>query len=189
MRLAAFTVLSLVVAVTGLAFAQEKPAEKPVWESITDKEIDAITYEDAEIDRGFVTPLAEDLNHLDEDSRTRLDELADKFDEWLPGQEKEIGQRVRNWMCLATFPDLGRAEFEAELPYVIFEHLKKEIPEQQLKKALAWVILKPKEGKAVLEAKPLGMEGPVDEGPVRQRAAIYAKKLLGRLVGKLPPKA
>lgn len=189
MRLVGLAALCLVLASAGFTFAQEKPAEKQPWESITDEQIDAITYEDAEIDRGFVTPLAEDLNHLDEESLKRLEELVEKFDDWLPGQEKDIGQRVRNWMCVATFADLGRAEFEAELPYVIFEHLKKEIPEQQLKKALAWVILKPKEGKAVLEAKPLGMEGPVDEGPVRQRSAIYAKKLLGRLVGKLPPKA
>ena len=173
-----------------VAFASSAPAaEKQRWELITDKEIDAITYEDAEIDRGFVTPLAEDLNHLDEESLERLEEIQAKFDQWLPGQENEIGQRVRNFMCLATLPDLGRAEFEAELPYVIFEHLKKEIPERQLKKTLAWVILKPKEGKAILDAKPLGIEGPADEGPVRQRSAIYAKKLLGRLLGKLPPKA
>ena len=188
MRLTPLLTLTLLALIACFAVAQEKPAKQP-WESITDKEIDAITYEDAEIDRGFVTPLAEDLNHLDEESLKRLEDVQAKFDQWLPGQEKEVGQRVRNFMCLATLPDLGRAEFEAELPYVIFEHLKKEIPEQQLKKTLAWVILKPKEGKAVLEAKPLGIEGPADEGPVRQRSVIYAKKLLGRLVGKLPPKA
>jgi hypothetical protein len=181
----AFVVLASFALFTGGSFAQEKQP----WESITDKEIDAITYEDAEIDRGFVTPLAEDLNHLDEESLKRLEEVQAKFDQWLPGKEKEIGQRVRNWMCLATLPDVGRAEFEAELPYVIFEHLKKEVPEQQLKRALAWVILNPKEGKVITDAKALGFEGPVDEDEVRRRSVIYAKKLLGRLVGKLPPKA
>jgi hypothetical protein len=173
-----------------LALAAEKkkePAKQP-WELITDKQIDAITYEDAEDDLGFVTPLAPDLSNLDDDTKKRLDEFADKLDTWEPGDEKELGQQVRNWMCLCTFADLGHSEFEAEIPYVVFDRLKKDLPKEKLKKALAWVILKPDEGKAVLSARDLGFEEPLEEAEVRERAAIYAKKLLGRLVGKLPPK-
>jgi hypothetical protein len=162
--------------------------EKEPYEAITDKEIASITYEDASIDNGFVTPLAKDLSHLDEDRKKRLDEYENKLDDWEPGKEKKLGQRVRNWMAVTTYADLGRSEFEAEVPYVVFERLRKEIPKDKLIKALAWVILKPQEGKTVTKAPDLGVDEDLDEGEVRARSAIYAKKLLGRLLGKLPPK-
>ena len=166
--------------------APAKPAE--AWEKITDKEIASITYEDAEVDSGFVTPLAQDLSNLDDDSKKELDQLAEKLDQWVPGQEKDLVQQVRNWMCLCTFADLGRGLFEAEVPYVVFEKLKREMPREKLTKALACIVLKPDEGKLVLKAPDLGFEEDAPEADVRERHVIYAKKLLGRLVGKLPPK-
>jgi len=166
--------------------APAKPAE--AWEKITDKEIAAITYEDAEVDSGFVTPLAQDLSNLDDDSKKELDQFGEKLDQWVPGQDKDLVQQVRNWMCLCTFADLGRGLFEAEVPYVIFEKLKREMPKEKLTKALACIVLKPDEGKLVLKAADLGFEEDAPEADVRERHVIYAKKLLGRLVGKLPPK-
>ena len=166
--------------------APAKPQE--AWEKITDKEVASITYEDAEVDSGFVTPLAQDLSNLDDDSKKELDQFAEKLDQWVPGQEKDLVQQIRNWMCLCTFADLGRGLFEAEVPYVIFEKLKREMPREKLTKALAYIALKPDEGKLVLQAPDLGFEEDAPEADVRERHVIYAKKLLGRLVGKLPPK-
>jgi hypothetical protein len=178
------------------ADAPKEPAKKPAppekpkeaWELITEKEIASITFEDAEIDTGFVTPLSPDLSHLDEDTKKEMDQFAEKLDQWIPGFEKDLGQQVRNWMCLCTFADLGRGLFEAEYPYVIFDRLKRDIPKEKLAKALAYVILKPEEGKLVLQAPDLGFEEDCPEPEVRERSVIYAKKLLGRLVGKLPLK-
>jgi hypothetical protein len=171
---------------------QKPPDPKPSepFDSITRKDIDAITYEDAAIDNGFVTPLAQDLAHLDgdDDRKNRYEDFVDKLSDWEPGREKALGQRVRNWMAVCTFGDLGRSEFEAEVPYAVFEKIKKDIPRDQLIKALAWVILKPNEGKTITKAPDLGVEDELDEEQVRLRSAIYAKKLLGRLLGKLPPK-
>ena len=163
-----------------------KPAEP--WQAITDKEIASITYEDAEVDSGFVTPLAQDLSNLDDDSKKEMEQFGEKLDQWIPGQEKDLVQQLRNWMCLCTFADLGRGLFEAEVPYVIFEKLKREMPREKLTRALACIILKPDEGKLVLQAPDLGFEEDAPEADVRERHVIYAKKLLGRLVGKLPPK-
>src|SRR6185503_18902312 len=136
--------------------APAKPAE--AWEKITDKEIASITYEDAEVDSGFVTPLAQDLSNLDDDSKKELEQFGEKLDQWIPGQEKDLVQQLRNWMSLCTFADLGRGLFEAEVPYVIFEKLKREMPREKLAKALAYIILKPDEGKLVLQAPDLGFE-------------------------------
>src|SRR3989449_10902636 len=84
------------------AEAPKKPTttpSKPVepWQTITDKDIASITYEDAEVDSGFVTPLAQDLSNLDDDSKKELDQFAEKLDQWGPGQEKELVQQIRNW--------------------------------------------------------------------------------------------
>ena len=173
--------------------APKKPTSAPAkptepWQTVTDKEIASITYEDAEVDSGFVTPLTQDLSNLDDDSKKELNQFADKLDNWIPGQEKDLVQQVRNWMCLCTFADLGRGLFEAEVPYVVFERLKRDMPKEKLTKALAYIVLKPDEGKLVLKAADLGFEEDAPEADVRERHVIYAKKLLGRLVGKLPPK-
>jgi hypothetical protein len=180
-----------------LLAAAEPPKNKPTtapakpteaWQTITDKDIASITFEDAQEDNGFVTPLAQDLSNLDDDSKKELNNLADKMDNWVPGQEKDLAQQIRNWMCLCTFADLGRGLFEAEVPYVVFEKLKRDTPKEKLTKALAYIILKPDEGKLELKAPDLGFEDDAPEADVRERHVIYAKKLLGRLVGKLPPK-
>jgi hypothetical protein len=165
-----------------------KPPEKEAYELITAKEIASVTYDDATSDNGFICPLAKDLTHIEGDQKKRLDELNDKMDSWEPGQEKKIGQQVRNWIALCTLQDLGHGEFEAEVPYLIFERLKKDIPKEKLTKAVAWIILKPDDGKVILKAADLGFEDDLDEAAVRERSAMYAKKLLGRLEGKLPVK-
>src|SRR5258706_3995517 len=166
--------------------APAKPTE--AWQTVTDKDIASITFEDAQEDSGFVTPLAADLSNLDDDSKKELNNLADKMDNWVPGQEKDLVQQIRNWMCLCTFADLGRGLFEAEVPYVVFEKLKRDMPKEKLTKALAYIVLKPDDGKLVLKAADLGIEKDAPAADVRERHVVYAKKLLGRLVGKLPPK-
>src|ERR1051326_6198575 len=65
--------------IRGESTAPAKDQKEP-YESITDKEIAAIDFDDASQDSGFIAPLAQDLSHLDEDSRKRLDEITDKFD-------------------------------------------------------------------------------------------------------------
>src|SRR5882762_7373653 len=81
------------------ADAPKKPTTTPAkptepWQTITDKDIASITYEDAEVDSGFVPPLAQDLSNLDDDSKKELNQFADKLDNWIPGQEKDLVQQV-----------------------------------------------------------------------------------------------
>ena len=83
---------------------------------------------------------------------------------------------------------MTQGEFEGETAYVIFERIKKEIPKDDLIKICAWIVLKPEEGKAVTSAADLGYNGEMEEKELRERATVYAMKLLGRLLGKLPVK-
>ena len=168
------------------AAAQEKKAKEP-YESITKQQIDSIDYEDASVDEGFVGPLAKDLSHLDDLSKKRMEDIEDALEKWEPGFDRSISQQVRNFIALCTLADLAHGEFEAELPHVIFTKMRRDIPTEQLRKSLAWIILKPAEGKVILKAPEItGSDEPIDERAVRERSILYAKKLLGRLQGKLP---
>jgi hypothetical protein len=178
--------LCILAALTRLVAADAPPPKK--WEDVTARQIESIDLADAEIDNNFVTPLAQDLSHLDDETRKRLDELGDRLDAWQPGREKDLVQQLRNWMSLCTLIDITHGEFEAEFPYVIFDRLKKDIPKEKLTKGLAVLILNPEEGKVVTKGEDFDLENEANEQDVRERHVIYAKKLLGRLIGKLPVK-
>lgn len=168
--------------------ATQPASTKDAYKKITQKEIDSITFDDIEDDAGFVTPLASDLDNLDDDSKKRLDEWVAKLNDWPGSKEEDIGQRVRNLLHIASLADMVHSEFEGETAFVIFDKLKSEIDKDVLIKACAWIILKPNDGKAVTKAPELGWDDDAEEDALRERAQMYAKKLLGRLEGKLPKK-
>jgi hypothetical protein len=166
-------------------------ASKPkgyAYKAITQKEIDSITFDDIEDDAGFITPLAPDLDNLDDDSKKRLDEWVAKLNDWPGSKVDDVGQRVRNLLHVASLADMVHSEFEGETAFVVFDKLKSEIDKDVLIKACAWIILKPNDGKAITKVPELGWDDDADEDALRERAQMYAKKLLGRLEGKLPPK-
>ena len=189
--------LSIVLSLAGpFALADKpQPATKPAatkpakandpLAAITDKQIQEITYNDLPPDQGFVTPLAENLDNLDDDSQKRLAEWTDKLNAWAGARDENVAQRVRNLLAVASLSDLGRGEFEAETAYVIFEKLRGEVDKDVLIKACAWIVLKPEEGKTPTKVPELGWEDELDETMVRVRVPLYAKKFLGKLLGKI----
>jgi len=168
--------------------AKPEPPKAEPYLAITDKEINEITYEDCELDNGFEIPFAASLENLADDQKERLDEWKKKFEDWKPAKEEKLGQRVRNIIALISIIDAGHGEFEAEAPYVVYEWMKMEIPKEKLIKAAAWVALKTKDGECIKTAPDMDMDAEIDEDEVRGRSSVYAKKILGRLLGKLPPK-
>jgi hypothetical protein len=161
-----------------------KPAE--FWEQVTDAQIQSITYDDVPDDNGTVIPLAADLSRLDDEGKKRMDTLQEALADWKPGQVADIGQRVRNLLAVCAVADVIQDPQEGEIPYIVFERLKGDVQKDQLMKAVAWVILKPGEGTVPVSIKELGVEGEVPEETVRERVTLYGKKLLFRLLGKLP---
>ena len=174
-------------ATTQSATTQTAKKKSPV-DAITQKDIDAITYDDAQDDSGFITPLAADLDNLDNDSKKRLDDWTAKLNDWAGAKEENVPQRVRNLLSVASLADMVHSEFEGETAYVIFEKLKSEIDKDELIKACAWIVLKPDEGRCITRIPELGWDDEIEEDGIRERVSMYAKKLLGRLVGKLPKK-
>lgn len=142
-------------------------------------------------DAGVVTPIAPDDEEPDTDLANHLDFIASALLQWKPAQVADPVQRVRNVLFVAAVPDVFQMEpLERFLPWVVFEHLKQNIPADELFKILYWIALHPTEGddSAVDELRALKLgNGPADIQQTRERVALYAVKLLGRVTGKLNP--
>ena len=159
--------------------------QPPAYQSITDAQVNSITYDDLDDDNSFVTPLVASLDDLSPPIRQWTHDFAVKLADWPPGNEVDLVQRTRNLLAVAAIADLSRFPREAEVPYAVFEELKTRIPKDQLIKILAYVIFRPDEDSVPTSASELGIAGQPPESAVRDRSVRYAKKLLGRLVGKL----
>ena len=154
------------------------------WRDVTLDDLNSITYEDVPDDGGAVTPFNSSLDNLDKDIKDRLDDLGTALLDWKPGQVADVGQRVRNVLCVCAIPDVAQDLVESYVPIVVFDHLKSDIQKDELMKALGYVILKPTDGKVITNIKELGFDADIAEEAVRERSYLYAKKMLFRLLGK-----
>jgi hypothetical protein len=158
------------------------------YESVTEAQIKTITFEDCEIDNDRVGPVSADVTHLKNEQLQRFEKLVGKLNVSKLNTEKHVGQRVRNLIGTASFVDASRSEFEGEMAYQVFEMLKRDVPKESLIKACAWIALKPEAGSAIRTLPDLGYDFEMDEQMLRDRSTLYARKLLGRLLGKLTVK-
>jgi hypothetical protein len=56
----------------------------------------------------------------------------------------------------------------------------------ELEHILAWIALSPDAGSVINRVPELGLRRRPSEAIVRERVTLYAEKLLGRLLGKIP---
>lgn len=168
----------------------EPAREIDSWEKVTEKDADEITYEDAMDDTNIVFPWYPDFERVgdDEDRKKSFEEWKGKLESWDCNREENVGQRVRNFISLMALVDVMQMEWEGETAPIIFERMKKEIPRDQLLKAATFVALKPEVGTVLDKCPDVGIDDGTNEERVRERVGVYAKKVVGRLLGKLPPK-
>jgi ABC-2 type transport system permease protein len=164
-----------------------EPAVDPAapWNSVTQAQIDSITYDDLEGDNGAVTPILRSLDDLDDAGKKRLSDFEDNLSKWEPGKEDNLQQRVLNLLSVAGLADVLQDELEGAFPIVIFNKLKDEVPKPELTKVVAYIVLHPDEGKVLTNVSELDINGDQQQGVVRERVIAYAKKLLYRLLGKM----
>ena len=179
------------------------PAEKPAatietprppvqasWQAVTMADIDRdLIFDRLPSDRGIVTPIAPEDEEPDTDTADHVQYIREMLPAWQPGKAADPVQRVRNILYVAAVPDVLQMPIERFAPYPVFERLQQDVPKDQLIKILYWIALHPADGddKAVDELWALRFpNGAVDMQQTRDRTAIYAVKLLGRLLGKLP---
>jgi len=153
------------------------------YHEITAAEIDSIHYndlpEDAEIVSRFSPPLKAS------DFVDRLGELDQKLKAWAPGRIEDVGQRARNLLSIAAIADVEEDPLEGQIARGIFDQLKATVPKSELEKVLAWIILAPDRGNVVMNAHELGFRPIPGDKIIRERSGLYAKKYLGRLLGKI----
>ncbi|GEM_PF-6591912 len=155
---------------------------------VSDKQIAALTWDEVTNDSDFVSPFAHNFDTLKESDERRKDWEAfeDKLDNWGPGKVPNPAERIRNLISVAALMDVGEGQFESETPLLVFQRLKQELPKEQLIAELAEIVFHPEVGSVVTTAPELDLNVGVGDERVRERVQIYAKKMLGRMLGKLP---
>jgi len=160
------------------------------WQAVTLADIDRdLVFDRLPSDSGIVTPIAPEDEEPDPDTSDHLHYVREMLPSWQPAKVADPVQRVRNILYVAAVPDVQQIPIERFAAYVVFERLQADIPKDQLIKILYWIALHPTDGedKAVDQLWALKFSSDaVDLEQTRERAAIYAVKLLGRLLGKLP---
>ena len=167
------------------------PLPEPAsWRAVTPAHIDEIMFQRLPSDSGVVSPIARLDEPLDPEVEGDLEEVRSKLATWGPGQVADPVQRVRNVLYVAAVPDVFQIPLERYVPHVVFERLQGDVPKDDLIKLLYWVATHPNGGddSAVDDLRSAGLKvnGPSDMDQTRERVMLYALKLLGRLVGKIP---
>ena len=167
-----------------------EPGKPGSWQAVTMADIDRdLIFTRLPPDEGVVTPIARLDEDPDEQIAAQLERLRVALPSWKPGRVADPVQRVRNLLYVAAVPDVFQmSELEKFIPHIIYDYIQVEIPKQDLIRILYWIALHPMDGddSAVDELRPLGLyNGPADMETTRDRLAVYAVKLLGRVTGKI----
>lgn len=153
-------------------------------ESITPVQMDAITYEDLPGDNELVTRLAPPFRKTVDPKP--LGECISKLKTWPSAQVSDPAQLVRNLLSVAAIADIAQDLNEAEIARAVFDELQERIGRDRLRRSLAAVIFSADAGAVIVTAPELGLHRHPPEALVRERSVLYAKKYLGRLLGKIP---
>jgi ABC-type transport system involved in cytochrome c biogenesis permease component len=159
------------------------------WQAVKLTDIDRdLVFDRLPSDSGIVAPIAPPDEEPPADVIQALDSIRAGLPTWAPAKAPDAVQRARNILYIAAVPDILQTELERFAPYVVFDQLEHDIPKGDLMKALYWIALHPMDGddSAIDQLPALGFENrAVDVEQTRERVAIYAVKLLGRLTGAI----
>jgi hypothetical protein len=167
-----------------------KPGAAGGWQAVTPADIDRdLVFDRLPSDSGIVTPIAPDDENPDPEVGDHVQFIREMLPSWAPAKVADPVQRARNILYVAAVPDVLQMPIERFAPSAVYDRLQEDIPKDQLIKVLYWIALHPNDGddQAVDQLWALRFpNGAVDMQQTRERAAIYAVKLLGRVMGKLP---
>ena len=159
------------------------------WQAVTLADIDReIVFDRLPLDRSVVTPIATADQEPEADLLAELAGIQDALLTWPPGLVSDRVQQARNLLYVLGVHDVAQTALEAYLPAVVFDRMMREIPREDLVKVLFWIAIHPDQGTMITpdDTRDLAIRGvPTDEEEIRNRAAIYAVKLLGRLTGHI----
>jgi ABC-type transport system involved in cytochrome c biogenesis permease component len=165
--------------------AMPPPVREPVWAKITQKDIDGLDYA-VPPDQGIVSPFAPPDEGPEDFMKEQVDTVRNRIASWPPGNEGDELRCIRNLLYIAAVPDAIQLPVERYLPRVVYEHLVDSYPKDKLVKVLTYIALHPEEGMVIDDVSDLGIEGTAgDPTIVRERAYLYAIKMIARLTGRV----
>ena len=166
--------------------APPPPKPEPFWAKITSKDTESLDY-NVPPDHGIVAPFA-GPDELPEDfMKEQVDAVRSSIATWPPGADGDDLHCIRNLLYIAAVPDAIQLPVERYMPQVVYEHLIDSYPKEKLVKILTYIALHPEEGMVIDDISDLGIEGTAgDPMIVRERAYLYAIKMIARLTGRVP---
>ncbi len=152
--------------------------EMDAWSNITEAQIAGITFDGLPADSDIVTTLAPP-------DAPGVRAFAGKLQSWPPGATDDAGQSIRNLVAVAAIADLCADPREGEMARAVYDRIRSTFDAAAVLQALAWIVSSPDDGQTPVKAPELGLFRHPPERLVRQRSVLYAKKYLGRLLGKI----
>lgn len=154
------------------------------WRDVTMEDVDVnLVFVALPPDHGVVTPISAEYRR-----REDVECVRRALPAWAPAGVPDVVQRSRNALLLLAVPDVLQMDIERDLPHAVFEHLQ-QTPKDTLFKVLYWIATHQSDGDLDaldhLAGACLSVTPPDDEDQLRERVAIYATKLLGRITGRI----
>lgn len=161
------------------------------WRTVDPALFTQVNYGALPADHGVIAPVATVYDEIFDETREKLECVQSRLPDWAPARTTDVVQRTRNLLYIAAVVDLFQVEeLERVLPLLIFDHLERSIPRQDLEKVLYWIAAHPEEGdESAASRLPevcIELDAPANRTEMRARTQFYALKLLGRLVGVIP---
>jgi ABC-type transport system involved in cytochrome c biogenesis permease component len=170
--------------------ASPPPPATPLPAGLLAKIDAAIAFDRLPSDRGVVTPIAPWIDPSDTVLAEELAAIRSGLADWAPARAADLEQRVRNLLYLPAVVDLLQLPIESYVPLLVFDRIQQDVDPQELAEILYRIAVDWAGGKDdalddldVFDLGPL----PDDVQQVRNRAAIYGVKLLGRITGRRGP--
>jgi ABC-2 type transport system permease protein len=165
------------------------PLAPQTWQEVTLADIERdLVFDRLPPDAGVVTPIAAAGQYPEQDVADQLSAVSDTLLAWLPGNVEDPVQRTRNLLFVLGVVDVAQMPMEPYLPEVVFEAIRQRTPTAELLKVLYWIAVHPDQGTipTVAEFRTLDLrQVSPDTEELRNRAAVYGVKLLGRLTGHI----
>ena len=166
--------------------ATTRAAAAEPWDAVTPAQIDAVQVTGLPPDDDVRNPVAPPGDSPVPDERARVDRFHQLLDAWPPAHTGDAADRVRAVLSAAAIADVTEDPVEGRIARACFERLQADYEADDLERVLTYIISHPDDGQVETAATALDLPGPVAESVARERVMVYARKLLGRLTGKLP---
>jgi ABC-type transport system involved in cytochrome c biogenesis permease component len=157
---------------------------EPPWAKLTRADAEALDY-NVPPDNGIVSPFSAPDEEPEDFMKEQVDGVRNKIATWPPGSDGDDLRCIRNLLYIAAVPDAIQMPVERYLPRVVYQHLIDTYPKEKLIKILTYIAQTPEQGMVITDISDLGIEGAAgDPMIVRERAYLYAIKMVARLIGR-----